>query len=712
MVVLVVFLLLPLAAAVNCPEQGGACPNTLAQGLLQASRSSNHGALEGKVSTEIGRLIAQGEHVDLVDVISYVQRLSGNVATQNYTMSETEKKALMLIKQMVGQMQKASEAEHIEDQSEIYRMQGLINNCSSDAQATLLTVTSLKNSTQAERDAHATCCIAEVVAKNAKNASCSAYDSYRKSSAPPVCLPTQLTDVYVQATDKLKREQMETCLIVTKDWLTPLYDKYAMCESKSDLHDNQTAACNKKQQTFEQAFCAFQSKLEDACDEQTTCRSRTIAARNNTYDGVKMSEAARKADVVAGKRLECFLAVLEANMTKKQSALRKCQNMTINTSSFIIDYPQIPSATSCVKEQSKPCDDNWTKQEYQSQTWYTGSRMQACVSCPSPPKTTTSTTLSFQAPSLEEEHELSGLLSVNLAHICAIPASGTTRCWTPTSNGALIDVSIPQGARSLKYVRSLRHTTCGLRTQDNKVTCWNCKDPPDWHGACARINKFLEKETLVKFSIFDYRGYSICGIRKSDNKPVCAGSLGDVNQGVYKTFGKPELMDIIVGPPNFIGISKTDGACIALRGGRRIPQCPEVDKPIKQLSPGQCVIRKNDSFPECWGSWRLTKTKGVDMTGPPPQEPVFSMTRLYNQIEVHCALRRADGSPVCWPGDVGKVLQIANFPKDLPPLVYLDVTDAWWGCGIVASNRTVVCWRNGRFMGGPPPDLGPLGLTK
>jgi hypothetical protein len=334
--------------------------------------------------------VVQGLHVDITNIGNYVESLVADVVGHNYTMSEPERAALKVIQELVSKMQNASIIQHAEDQAELDTMRDLVQNCSLDAAAALRgDVAARKQSMIASRASHAACRGDEGVMKDAMEIACSLYDFSRKSSSPPSCLSTDLTTDFVQATEVVKRKQMEACLELVHGWLPPVYDKYSNCTLKKEGHENRTNDCNTKQHLFEQAFCSYESKLEDACDFQTNCRTSSVAARNEAYKGVKASEAARKADFSASKRLLCFMDVLKANNTHKKKTLQECRSLTTDASKFDLTYHNIPDAAACNKEQQKPCSSGWNTAEYETQLWYNKSKIATCHPCIQPTSTTT-----------------------------------------------------------------------------------------------------------------------------------------------------------------------------------------------------------------------------------------------------------------------------------------------------------------------------------
>lgn len=297
-------------------------------------------------------------------------------------MSTTEKTALGIIDTMVDKLLNDTHIQHAEDQAEVTRMRGLISACISDASKSLVKVATYKKDVQSKREAHVTCRKLEGTVNDSMSLACSTYDAYRMTTNTPSCVLTKLDSGYVKTEDTAKKVEMEACLTAANEWLTPLYEKYADCKQKRDSHSNKTQECNSKQSDVEQSYCTYSVKLEDACDTQITCRSRTTETFNDTCRGVKATEAARKADFVAASRIKCLFDVLKTSNDHKETTLLKCQNMTMNVSKFDITYHGIPEAQNCIKEQALPGQKDWAAAEYTSQTWYSKAKPGSIKSCP------------------------------------------------------------------------------------------------------------------------------------------------------------------------------------------------------------------------------------------------------------------------------------------------------------------------------------------
>ena len=315
-----------------------------------------------------------------------VENMAEKVAGHNYTLGEAEKSAIEIIEKFIDDMVSAIDTQFAEDQAEVNRARDSIQSCATTANTRLLTVSNWKSTMETNRDSHTSCRNTEVQLNSEKKQACLDYDTYRMSSpaVPPACMQSRLTAAYISTSDDTQREEMETCLVKTHEWLQPLYQKYLVCDRERGEWTNQTEECKLKQGTFEASYCSYALKLEDACDEQTQCRGQEISSRNETHAGVSVSEAARKADFVTGQKIKCFFRVFDAANVDKTGIVAECKGLTVDTSAYDIIYPPIPPPTPCQKEAEKPCDPSWVTSEYDGKPWTSGAPAHSCTACPAP----------------------------------------------------------------------------------------------------------------------------------------------------------------------------------------------------------------------------------------------------------------------------------------------------------------------------------------
>jgi len=344
-----------------------------------------------------------------------VEDLAEKVAGHNYTLKKAESDAIELIRKWIENMNKTLNVQHKEDQAEVDRVRDLIKDCTSTTRGLLtVNVSGYNQTTIKDRNAHKQCRATQGYVHTQESAACKDYDQYRKGltpyldgdEVPPSCLAS-LTKDKVATSVAATRKDMETCLVGTHTWLIPLYSRYKLCQRHINNGTNITKRCDKLQKDFESSFCTYALKLSDTCDYHSTCRKRELEDRSKTHDEVKISEQARKADYVTGRKVLCLFDVFLADNPNKTETLNRCKALQTSTSPFDIIYHPIPPPEPCSKEPNKPCDAAWTTKEYSN----LAAKANTCTPCPKP-----------VVPVKEMKDDCSGW-SVNTHHIV------DNKCW-------------------------------------------------------------------------------------------------------------------------------------------------------------------------------------------------------------------------------------------------------------------------------------------
>merc|ERR1719330_577640 len=317
-----------------------------------------------------------------------VEDLAEKVAGHNYTLGKSESDALEIIRKWILNMNKTITLQHKEDQAEVNSVRDMIQGCT-DSTTNLLSnnVSGYKQTTDSDRSAHTACRNRQCASGDLENAACIDYDRYRKGQkpylngdeVPPSCL-NSLDEAKIETSDPDTRESMEMCLEKTHTWLLPLHSRYLLCDRRKTNHTNITQNCDRLQKKFEASFCAYELKLSDTCDNHKTCRDKELGVRKITHAEVRISEAARKADHITGKKVLCLFDVFLADNPNKTQTLNRCRALTVDTSPFDIVYPDAPGPSPCIKEPSKPCDDAWKTKEYSKLPVSANT----CTACPTP----------------------------------------------------------------------------------------------------------------------------------------------------------------------------------------------------------------------------------------------------------------------------------------------------------------------------------------
>jgi len=130
--------------------------------------------------------------------------------------------------------------------------------------------------------------------------------------------------------------------------------------------------CTLAQATFEQSFCNYTRMLSEACDQQTSCRSKAIKIRDKALHELR----AEKDELETLTPLDCLIHALNRGAShNKRASMQNCSSRNRN------QVHNTPAAAGCFREASEPCQHDWMQREYGAQPWYSTSRMAKCQPC-------------------------------------------------------------------------------------------------------------------------------------------------------------------------------------------------------------------------------------------------------------------------------------------------------------------------------------------
>lgn len=273
---------------------------------------------------------------------------------------------------------------HQEDQKEIQRAIDGITNCTTTMQGAFSAadtgVNALKQKQVSASGTHATCRGEQVTLNSTKVSECDDFTSYSDGleGSKPACLcsfPAGPSD------------EMLACIQSAATWATLANSTYMAkdgeCDTATTNLNNKKTTCDANQKAFESAFCSYGQALTTTCSEYTTCRKTTTATYKTVSSDVAVSEAARKAEHVAAKKVICFVGVFKAAKTAKPKAFDDCNAETYSTTHLDIEYPPAPAAETCDVSpvDDKPCDSEWVSTNYAGKPWSTQAPATACSAC-------------------------------------------------------------------------------------------------------------------------------------------------------------------------------------------------------------------------------------------------------------------------------------------------------------------------------------------
>jgi len=273
---------------------------------------------------------------------------------------------------------------HREDQREINRSIAVIQSCTTTMQSAFTVantgVDALNTQQASDNTTHYTCRGQQVGLNSTKVTECDDFTSYANGleASKPACLcsfPAGPSD------------EMLTCIQSAATWATTANSTYITkrdeCDTAgTDLNDKKTT-CDSDQGTFESAFCSYAQALTSTCKAYGTCRATSISSHKTTVSDVEVSEAARKAEYVAAKKVICYVGVFAAAETAKPKVFEDCNAATHSTTSLDIVYPATPSAATCDVSpvDDQPCDSTFLSTYYVGKAWSTLAPAKTCSPC-------------------------------------------------------------------------------------------------------------------------------------------------------------------------------------------------------------------------------------------------------------------------------------------------------------------------------------------
>ncbi|KAK7320599.1 hypothetical protein VNO77_30222 [Canavalia gladiata] len=258
--------------------------------------------------------------------------------------------------------------------------------------------------------------------------------------------------------------------------------------------------------------------------------------------------------------------------------------------------------------------------------------------------------------------------------VCGVVASESTRRIACYRNGAVVS-AVPNV--SFSSISGGRSYFCGLRSGNYSLLCWDTLSTLQskrlynndtvlfenlavgdsqvcatmvgtGKASCWRTNKAFEFPSVsTEFaSISSGSGFS-CGILKTSSRVRCWGIVGSVARRIENEFGNMSMMSLVAGDSHVCGLN----------------------------SSGFLVCRGSNSFGQ------------IDV---PSQGGSLEFSGLALGAEHSCAIRRSNGSVVCWGG---RGLFSVNVTKGVSFEVI--VSGSNFTCGLTTNNFSVICWGPG-----------------
>lgn len=220
--------------------------------------------------------------------------------------------------------------------------------------------------------------------------------------------------------------------------------------------------------------------------------------------------------------------------------------------------------------------------------------------------------------------------------VCGLKADGTLVCWGKTIAG---EDSPPPGTYT--YVDSTGWYGCAVKKSDGTIVCWGEYLSP----APVQGEAFVSINLSISSGGYDFA----CGVR-TDSTLACWGVALPLDPGAT-----PE--------GTFTEVSAGDGY--------------------------GCAVR-TDGTVICWGG-----EVDANLSSPPASPSATAdQTETFSSVSTSngwaCALRKPDGTIVCWGVHAGEYAPLASVPSGGFKFISVSSHDT---CG-VKTDGTIVCWAN------------------
>jgi len=194
-----------------------------------------------------------------------------------------------------------------------------------------------------KRTTHAQCREEEKGKNSTKGSRCQELDDFLNAVTVPAKMP-----------DPKQRDAMVEYVKTMSQYFCPkgptATDLDKKCTEATNAHSSHKADCDKKQATFENAFCTWRTQLSDRCSAQSQCYTATLAVFNEHVAATKTLVKKWKVEYAALKKILCYTDVwLNDNNAKTVDAnqLKTCESSTIDTSPMDIKFPDAPAKATC-----------------------------------------------------------------------------------------------------------------------------------------------------------------------------------------------------------------------------------------------------------------------------------------------------------------------------------------------------------------------------
>jgi len=283
------------------------------------------------------------------------QRLSG--------LGPQEREMLEAVSQMiVGISLPGVNESHHNDQAELDRAAASLASCD-DRRLEVEEADPAEASLHAAREELRACRLAESPLETNKTAVCTLLQEFVSDMPPPpAVLPPQGSP----------GSAVEEYLRVNHAWFSEMLPRYqlheAECTEATAVHGLRRGECGQLQGAFESVSCEAGSIEAVACQVQASCVHAQAQSLNETVQRATRTEASRKAEYFALRRIQCYMEALPLDDGQERSQLlQSCEDPTHpRYSSGFLDlrFPGAQLVPCVASSLGLPCDVDFVAREY------------------------------------------------------------------------------------------------------------------------------------------------------------------------------------------------------------------------------------------------------------------------------------------------------------------------------------------------------------
>jgi len=256
----------------------------------------------------------------------------------------------------------------------------------------------LKTQMEHKRKAHESCRLQEVVYVTEGDTVCEEYYRYADitQAGHPPCLCADATAKPSQNTEQYSTEALtdadaiSDCYQQNSAWVKQyevLVEKQLKCKNAERKCQYTKGECAEFQVNFEEAYCAYGSKLQETCSDLASCLSPEgckplVQQRLDLIAKLKLWETAQKAVFKGVQQMNCLMSLMSTGYAPSTDDLVNCQNLVVDTSHLDLTFPyDVVGPESCDDSQVPylPGQVAWKEAEYSDQSW--GGYVQTVTSC-------------------------------------------------------------------------------------------------------------------------------------------------------------------------------------------------------------------------------------------------------------------------------------------------------------------------------------------